>query len=173
MKGLISGLNKFFTKDRIMILVIFILLSVFLLSYASGKSTIVDGYETGTPKEETEDMMEAEKKVKGEQQMMMGPSKPTKEQFVSSPNELLPTLTPEEQNFEALNPMSHNNPQTPDLLQAGYHIGLDTIGQTMKNANRQLRSDPVIQKQEIGPWNQSTIEPDLMRVPLEVGCSSG
>jgi hypothetical protein len=171
MKGLISGLNKFFTKDRIMILVIFILLSVFLLSYASGKSTIVDGYETGTPKEEaaTEDMMEAEKKSKNGQNMMMASSK---EQFVSSPNELLPTLTPDEQNFEALNPMSHNNPQTPDLLQAGYHIGLDTIGQTMKNANRQLRSDPVIQKQEIGPWNQSTIEPDLMRVPLEVGCSS-
>jgi hypothetical protein len=49
---------------------------------------------------------------------------------------------------------------------------LDTIGQTMKNANLQLRSDPVIQKGDIGPWNQSTIEPDLMRVPLEVGCST-
>jgi hypothetical protein len=33
----------------------------------------------------------------------------------------------------------------------------------------QLRSDPIIQKQDIGPWNQSTIEPDLARVPLEVG----
>jgi hypothetical protein len=58
---------------------------------------------------------------------------------------------------------------TPDLLQAGYHIGLDTIGQTLRNANYQLRSDPVIQKQDIGPWSQSTIEPDLGRVPLEIG----
>jgi hypothetical protein len=167
MKGLFSGMNKFFTKDRIMILVIFILLSVFLLSYASGKSTIVDGYETG-------DKQNIEQMIKEEEEMAKNneSQQEKKESFVSSPNELLPNLTPQEQNFDAINPMSHNNPQTPDLLQAGYHIGLDTIGQTMKNANRQLRSDPVIQKQEIGPWNQSTIEPDLMRVPLEVGCSS-
>lgn len=160
-------MNKFFTKDRIMILVIFILLSVFLLSYASGKSTIVDGYETG-------DKQNIEQMIKEEEEMAKNneSQQEKKESFVSSPNELLPNLTPQEQNFDAINPMSHNNPQTPDLLQAGYHIGLDTIGQTMKNANRQLRSDPVIQKQEIGPWNQSTIEPDLMRVPLEVGCSS-
>jgi hypothetical protein len=57
----------------------------------------------------------------------------------------------------------------PDLLQAGYHIGLDTIGQTLRNANLQLRSDPIIPKQEVGPWNHSTIEPDLGRVPLEIG----
>ena len=169
MKGLFSGLNKFFTKDRIMILVIFILLSVFLLSYASGKSTIVDGYETKKGSTDV-DEQSIEKMIKEEEEMAKQGNKT--EGFVSSPNELLPNLTPQEQNFDAINPMSHNNPQTPDLLQAGYHIGLDTIGQTMKNANRQLRSDPVIQKQEIGPWNQSTIEPDLMRVPLEVGCSS-
>jgi hypothetical protein len=40
----------------------------------------------------------------------------------------------------------------------------------LKNPNLQLRSDPIIPKKEIGPWNQSTYEPDLMRVPLEVGC---
>jgi hypothetical protein len=69
-----------------------------------------------------------------------------------------------------LNPVNQGNPITPDLLQAGYHIGLDTIGQTLKNPNYQLRSDPYIPKAAVGPWNQSTYEPDLMRVPLEVGC---
>jgi hypothetical protein len=59
----------------------------------------------------------------------------------------------------------------PDLLQAGSLIGLDTIGQTLKNANLQLRSDPVIVKQNVGPWNNSTYEPDLGRVPLELGCA--
>ena len=58
---------------------------------------------------------------------------------------------------------------TPDLLQAGYHIGLDTIGQTLRNANLQLRSDPIIPKTVVGPWLQSTIEPDIARVPLEIG----
>jgi hypothetical protein len=57
----------------------------------------------------------------------------------------------------------------PDLLQAGYHIGLDTIGQTLRNANYQYRSDPIIPKVDIGPWNQSTIEADYGRVPLEIG----
>ena len=91
---------------------------------------------------------------------------------VASPNDLLPA----DQNSEwaALNPvnMSQGNIIAGDMLQAGYHIGLDTIGQTMKNANLQLRSDPIIPKQNVGPWNQSTYEPDYARVPLEVGCSA-
>jgi len=36
----------------------------------------------------------------------------------------------------------------------------------------QLRSDPIIPKSNIGPWNQSTIEPDIGRVPLEIGVGS-
>ena len=86
-----------------------------------------------------------------------------------NPSELLPV----DQNSEwaALNPnsLSQGNVLMPDLLQAGYHIGLDTIGQTLRNANYQLRSDPYIPKSEVGPWNQSTIEADLARVPLELG----
>ena len=61
------------------------------------------------------------------------------------------------------------NANTQDHLQAGYHIGLDTVGQTMRNANLQERSDPIIPKSSIGPWNQSTIEPDMARTPLEIG----
>jgi hypothetical protein len=88
-------------------------------------------------------------------------------QPVAQPSDLLP----KDQNREwsALNPVSMNQGGMVDLLQAGYHIGLDTIGQTLRNANLQLRSDPVIPKQDIGPWNQSTIEADLGRVPLELG----
>ena len=44
-----------------------------------------------------------------------------------------------------------------------------TIGQTMKNANYQLRSDPIIEKKDVGPWLMSTIEPDYARIPLEIG----
>jgi len=87
-----------------------------------------------------------------------------------SPKDLLP----QDQNSQwaALNPVSQGNIAAPDLLQAGYHIGLDTIGQTLRNANLQERSDPIIPKSAVGPWNQSTIEPDLGRVPLEVGVGS-
>jgi len=90
-------------------------------------------------------------------------------QPVANPADLLP----KDQNSEwsKLNPISNSNPMIPDLLQAGSLIGLDTIGQTLKNANLQLRSDPVIVKQNVGPWNNSTYEPDLGRVPLELGCA--
>ncbi len=85
---------------------------------------------------------------------------------VNDPNSLLPT--DHNSDWARLNP-SMSAGATPDLLQAGYHIGLNTIGQTLKNANLQIRSEPIIQKQDVGPWMQSTIEPDLGRVPLEIG----
>lgn len=89
---------------------------------------------------------------------------------VASPSDLLPQDANNQ--WSNLNPVLNGGSQFPDLLQAGYHIGLDTIGQTLRNPNYQLRSDPIIPKQEIGPWNQSTIEPDYGRVPLEVGQGS-
>ena len=86
---------------------------------------------------------------------------------IASSSELLPT--DQNSQWANLNPIGNGAVSMPDLLQAGYHIGLDTIGQTLKNANLQLRSDPIIEKKDIGPWNQSTIEPDFTRVPLEIG----
>ena len=92
-------------------------------------------------------------------------------QQVANPADLLPQDANSQ--WTALNPTIMNNsgaPIPPDLLQAANLIGLDTIGQTLKNANLQLRSDPVIVKQNVGPWNNSTYEADLGRVPLELGC---
>ena len=58
---------------------------------------------------------------------------------------------------------------TPDLLQAGFHIGIDSVGQTLKNPCLDLRSQPCIPKRDVSPWNMSTIEPDKARVPFEIG----
>jgi len=88
-------------------------------------------------------------------------------QPVANPSDLLPQDS--NSSWGGLNSVNAQNIAMPDLLQAGYHIGLDTIGQTLRNANQQLRSDPVIPKVEVGPWNQSTIEGDYGRVPLELG----
>lgn len=88
----------------------------------------------------------------------------------ANPDELLPMDKNSE--FAKLNPTNSGKVDLPDMLQAGSLIGIDTIGQTMKNANLQLRSDPTIAKKNVGPWNNSTFEPDLARVPLELGCSS-
>jgi hypothetical protein len=56
-----------------------------------------------------------------------------------------------------------------NFLTAGYHIGVNTIGQTLRNANRQLRSEPLNPQVKVSPWLQTTIEPDMNRRPLEIG----
>lgn len=56
-----------------------------------------------------------------------------------------------------------------NFLTAGYHIGINTVGQTLRNANRQLRSEPPNPQVKISPWNQTTIESDVNRRPLEIG----
>jgi hypothetical protein len=56
-----------------------------------------------------------------------------------------------------------------NFLDCGYHYGINTVGQSLRNANQQIRSDPPIPQVDIGPWSQSTIEHDFNRRQLEVG----
>tara|TARA_Y100000992_G_scaffold301585_2_gene272868 strand:+ start:588 stop:1178 length:591 start_codon:yes stop_codon:yes gene_type:complete len=80
-------------------------------------------------------------------------------------------LLPKDQNnaWSSMNPSGSSQLSGVNLLKAGYHIGIDTVGQSLRNANLQLRSEPANPQLNVGPWNQTTIEPDVMRVPLEVG----
>jgi len=80
-------------------------------------------------------------------------------------------LLPKDQNnaWSSMNPSGSNQLNGVNLLKAGYHIGIDTVGQSLRNANLQLRSEPANPQLNVGPWNQTTMEPDVMRVPLEIG----
>lgn len=86
------------------------------------------------------------------------------------PSELLPKDTNSQ--WAQLNPAGKGDLANINLLKAGYHIGIDTVGQTLRNANLQIRSEPPNPQVNTGPWNQSTMEPDFMRVPLELGQGS-
>jgi archaellum component FlaF (FlaF/FlaG flagellin family) len=46
-------------------------------------------------------------------------------------------------------------------------IGMNTQGGSLKNANLDIRSSPSIEKKEVSPWLNSTIDPDMFRRPLE------
>lgn len=59
--------------------------------------------------------------------------------------------------------------QNKNFLHAGHHVGINTVGQTLKNANQQLRSEPANPQIQVSPWQQSSYGPDLLRRPLEVG----
>jgi hypothetical protein len=86
---------------------------------------------------------------------------------IQNPAELLPKDSNSQ--WAQLNPSGKGELANVNLLKAGYHIGIDTIGQTLRNANLQIRSEPPNPQLNVGPWNQSTIESDFMRPPLEIG----
>lgn len=55
-----------------------------------------------------------------------------------------------------------------NFLEAGHHFGSDTVANTLRNANYQLRSEPAIPKTNVGPWANTTIDADKFRRPFEV-----
>ena len=91
-------------------------------------------------------------------------------QQVVDPSELLPRDNNSE--FSKLNPMGSGDLKNVSLLKAGHHIGINTVGQSLRNANLQLRSEPANPQLNVGPWNQTTIAPDMQRRPLEIGCGN-
>jgi hypothetical protein len=87
-----------------------------------------------------------------------------------NPADLLPNDTNSQ--WAQLNPSGKGDLANINLLKAGYHIGIDTVGQSLRNANLQLRSEPPNPQLPTGPWQQSTITPDTMRPSLELGQGS-
>lgn len=84
-----------------------------------------------------------------------------------NPTELLPK--DENSQWAELNPNGNGDFQGVNLLKSGYHMGIDTVGNSLRNANLQVRSEPANPQLSVGPWNNTTISPDTMRVPLEIG----
>jgi hypothetical protein len=90
-------------------------------------------------------------------------------QDIANPTQLLPR---QDNDFGNMNQNGSGDLENINLLKAGYHAGIDTVGSTLRNSNLQLRSEPPNPTSKVSPWMNSTIEPDLMRVPLEIGCGS-
>jgi hypothetical protein len=131
-------------------------------AYSNGSST------TGNPQPAQESGNEVYSSVGGSSQPSgMGlPSSCTKGTS-QSPADLLPKDTNSQ--WAQLNPAGKGDLANINLLKAGYHIGIDTVGQTLRNSNLQIRSEPPNPQINVGPWNLSTIEPDFMRPPLQLG----
>ena len=89
-------------------------------------------------------------------------------QQVANPSDLLPN--DDNSGWGAASPRGAGELANVNLLKAGQLTGIDTVAGTLRNANLQLRSEPPNPKSQVSPWSNSTIEPDLMRVPLELGC---
>lgn len=83
------------------------------------------------------------------------------------PDELLP----QDKNsvWAQVNPVGVGALKDKNFLLSGHHVGINTVGQTLRNANLQLRSEPPNPQTVVSPWIQSTIEPDMNRQPFEIG----
>lgn len=66
------------------------------------------------------------------------------------------------------NPNGQGSLGDKNFLNAGFHVGVNTVGQSLRNANRQLRSDPPNPQVKVSPWMQTTIEPDINRKAMEI-----
>ena len=84
-----------------------------------------------------------------------------------NPEELLPQDNAN--TWAQVNPTGEGTLKDRNFLQAGHHIGVNTVGQTLRNANMQLRSEPPNPQVKVSPWLQTTIEPDVNRKPMEIG----
>ena len=84
-----------------------------------------------------------------------------------TPSELLP----QDQNsiWAQQNPMGPGSLKAKNFLSAGALIGVNTVGQSLRNANLQIRSEPPNPQQPVSIFNQSTISPDISHRPLEIG----
>lgn len=66
------------------------------------------------------------------------------------------------------NPMGTGSLKGKNFLSAGALIGVNTVGQSLRNANYQLRSEPANPQVPVSVFNVSTIEPDTNRRDFEV-----
>ncbi len=83
-----------------------------------------------------------------------------------TPSELLP----KDNNsvWAEQNPMGPGSLKGKNFLSAGSLLGVNTVGQSLRNASWQLRSEPPNPQIPVSIFNQSTIQPDVNRRPLEI-----
>lgn len=179
-KGLSQGFAKFINRKELVIAVVALVVGVAILSYSNTKSFSMDGYEDGgysgknyqsteSYSSQTNSLAQPSVAKTSAQYVAPVPDTPVLgNDYAMRPVNNVSDLLPGDSNAEwaKLNP-GLNAGATPDLLSAGTIIGINRT--PLRNSNLQYRSDPVIPKQDIGPWNQSTIDMDISRIPLEIG----
>jgi hypothetical protein len=83
--------------------------------------------------------------------------------LMSPSSKLLPRPSIQAQDFAKYAPKELG---AQNFLTATQWIGVNTQGSSLRNANYDIRANPVISKKDVGPWAQSTIDPDVYTKPL-------
>ena len=83
-----------------------------------------------------------------------------------NPLELLPSDP--NSKWAQVNPQGAGDIAGKNYLNAGALIGVNTVGQSLRNASWDLRSEPANPQVAVSPWFNSTIEPDVNRRQMEI-----
>ena len=186
LKEFTKGITGFFTTEKVILLLVFLVVAFVLMYYSNSSKAPVMMYAPEGMSNYAQESALAPASLTSNNNIMI-PSVGVSDVpdgaepvqggsgytalDTADPADLLPNDV--NNAWSQLNPTSQGDISNPDLLQAGYLIGLDTIGQTLRIPNYQLRADPIIPKQNVGPWNQAPdVDPDYGRVPLDAGCSN-
>jgi len=129
--------------------------------YVRSEFTDVDGSEATGQNEQPQPLQDEENGV----QMNQLPSECFPKD-VLDPNDLLPNDA--NSLWAQVSPSGQGSLADQNFLTSGFHIGINTVGQSLRNANRQLRSEPTNPQVKVSPWMQTTIDPDINRRPLEI-----
>jgi len=66
-----------------------------------------------------------------------------------------------------VNPAGQGDVKDQQFLTSGYHIGVNTVGTSLRNPTYDIRGEIPNPRVHVSPWNQSTIGPDLNKRVLE------
>ncbi len=83
-----------------------------------------------------------------------------------APQELLPGDP--NSKWAQVNPVASGDIAGKNFLSAGALIGVNTVGQSNRNANWDIRAAPPNPQVVVSPFMQTTIGPDLQRRPLDI-----
>ena len=187
---MLKDLQKFVKVHHVLALAGLVLLVAVVMQYSNRKGSALDGMEPN--KRPSSRQAVADSSVEGGSVGGVAPSNPAGQnevfsavngmsgtpqgyglppscsrQPVVNPEDLLPKDTNSQ--WAQLNPRGNGDLNNVNLLQAGYLYGINTVGSSLRNANLQVRSEPPNPQVQVSPWLNTTIEPDLMRTPLELG----
>jgi len=142
-----------------------------LYKYNNNKFGKIDSFHTKSPigSNLNEELYEEDNIINTNTKVSGIVTNPVKNGNISTnPNDLLPNNSNE---WSDLNNVSKDL-KNINLLSAGHHYGINTVGSSLRNPNLQLRCEPPNPIKKVGPWMQTTIEPDLHRRPLDGNCKA-
>lgn len=173
-----NNLSKSVKSHHLLVLLGLVVLGVVLMHYSGRKSMLLSGMQNNEPSQapvvntpsvqaSSPNQNSVYASVSGGSAHVSAPS--CSQKSVADPADLLPNVNSSDSNgaWGNLNPTK--DLKNVSLLDAGYHTGINTQGSSLRNANLQLRSEPANPQSKVSPWMNSTIDPDSMRRPLEIG----